>query len=76
MTLLRGDSRPFANPEDGELILEVVSNVGDTVQVWQTTFPDPNPVRLRIVDCDDNDVEAWINDRDSRALSRALDVIK
>lgn len=69
-------SRPFANPEDGELILEVVSSVGDTVQVWRTTFPDPNPVRLRIVDDDGNDVAAWLSDGDSTALGRALEVIR
>lgn len=66
----------MAERKDHELVLEVVTDVGDTVQVWRVAFDDPNPVRLLVVDDDGKEAEAWMSDGDSTALGRALEVIR
>lgn len=70
------DTEQTEKRDDHELILEVQTDVGDTVRVWRVTFQDPNPVRLEVRDDDGDHAEAWLSDAESRALGRALEVIE
>lgn len=55
------DLRESDSRADLALLYRDASGVGDTIELWKTTFDDPFPLRLRVITEDGESAEAWLN---------------